>query len=287
MIFTSLVGRLPLAMFDPLSDPPLSRPSLVFLVFALVLGGCGGGSMYTLDPGTIAQRFLPTTRQVDHHPDSLRALSVQEEERRFRFDLDGTYESLHRKWSSTYQDLGAGRSRRGRSYATFWSLELSLASLQPEMGFTSLSKERAQKALQERRQEYKEILQFEVYWFEQEGNSLLVGPSARVQLRVDEEDTYEPSRESHSPLRDAFLPGETRAALYRRNTFYFSRVVDSTDILAEAEKLELVVSRPGMAARVRFTWTWEDASTAARRPRGPRGWGQAETGSTKGLAQRR
>lgn len=271
------------------SPPQISLPrfSLSLVLLALFIGGCGGGSAYTLDPGTIAQRFLPTTRQVDHHPDSLRALSVQEEERRFRFVLDGTYESLHRKWSSTYQDLGAGRSRRGRSYATFWSLELSLASLQPEMGFTSLSKERARKALEERRQEYKETLQFEVYWFETEGNSLLAGPSARVQLRVDEEDTYQPSRETHSPLREAFLPGETRTALYRRNTFYFPRDVDGTDILEEAETLELVVSRPGMASRARFTWTWENASTADRQPRRPRGWGRAETRPTRGDAQRR
>jgi len=274
-------------MTDSRPHTPLSGPSLGLVVLALFIGGCGGGSTYSFDPGTIAQRFLPTTRQVDHHPDSLRALSIQEEERRFRFVLDGTYESLHRKWSSTYQDLGAGRSRRGRSYATFWSHELSLASLQPEVGFTSLSKERAQKALQERRQEYQETLQFEVYWFEMEGNSLLAGPSARVQLRVDEEDTYQPSRETHSPLREAFLPGDTRTALYRRNTFYFPRVVDGTDILEEAQTLELVVSRPGRASRARFTWTWEDASTAERRPLRPRDWTTAEPHPTRAAAERR
>jgi hypothetical protein len=155
------------------------------------------------------------------------------------------------------------------------------------MGFTSLSKERAQKALKERRQDYQETLQFEVYWFEMEGNSLLAGPSARVQLRIDEEDTYQPSRETHSPLREAFLPGDTRTALYRRNTFYFPRVVDGTDILEEAQRLELVVSRPGMASRARFTWTWEDASTAERRSLRPQGWKPAETHPTRAAADRR
>lgn len=250
-------------------DASFVRLSLGLLGGLLLLGGCSGGSTYSLDPGTLAQRFLPTTRQVDYHPDSLRALSIQETERRYQLVLDESYESLHRRWSGTYQDLGPGRSRSGRSYATFWSLELSLASLQPEMGLASLSKEQARKAIEERRQEYQDLIQFDVYWFEAEGNSILAGPGARVQLRINGEDTYRPSREKHGPLREAFLPGETRTALYRRNTFYFSRVVDGTDILDEANRLELIVNQTGGASRVRFNWTWADADKASRRLPGP------------------
>jgi hypothetical protein len=212
---------------------------------------------------------LPTAREVDHHPDSLRGLSVQETERRYQLAVEETYESLHRKWSCTYRDLGPGRSRSGRSYATFWSLELSLASLQPEMGLSSLSKEQARKAIDERRQEYQDLLQFDVYWFESEGNSILAGPGARVQLRIDGEEAYRPSREKHSPLREAFLPGETQTALYRRNTFYFQRVVDGTDILSEANRLELIVDQTGGGSRVRFTWAWTDEASASIRPLGP------------------
>ena len=250
-------------------DASFFHLSLGLLGGLLLLGGCSGGSTYSLDPGTLAQRFFLSTRQVDYHPDSLRALSIQETERRYQLVLDESYESLHRKWSGTYQDLGPGRSRNGRSYATFWSLELSLASLQPEMGLASLSKEQARKAIEERRQEYQDLLQFDVYWFEAEGNSILAGPGARVQLRINGEDTYRPSREKHGPLREAFLPGETRTALYRRNTFYFSRVVDSTDILDEANRLELIIDQTGGASRVRFNWTWADEGTSSARPLAP------------------
>lgn len=243
---------------------PCLRPGycLCLLVLAIALGGCGGGSTYSFEPGTIAKRFLPTTREVSHHPDSLRALSIQEKEGRYQIELAESYSSLHQKWSCTYRDLGPGRSRDGRSYATFWSLELSLASLEPEMGVSSLSGEQAQKALTERREEYQNTLQFDVYWFEAEGNSLLVGPGSSVRLRVNETETYRPSEEKNGPLRDTFLATETRSALYRRNTFYFSRVVDSTDILDEAERLELIIDRPGSSAQIRFTWSWEEAKAS-------------------------
>ena len=239
---------------------PLSGP-LVFLtmvVSALVLGGCGGGSTYSYSRGDLAQRFLPTERTVEYHPDTLGTLSIREKERRLQFELEEDYASLHRKWSCTYQDLGAGRAQRGRSYATFWSLELSLASLEAEMGITSLRKERARQSLLERRQEYKNALQIDVYWFESEGNSLLAGPGSRVRLRINGEQTYKPDREDHGPLRETFLPGQTRSALYRRNTFYFSRVVDSTDILKDAREVQLLINRTGASPRVRFAWSWKD-----------------------------
>jgi hypothetical protein len=235
---------------------------LTVMVSALVLGGCGGGSTYSYSQRDLAQRFLPTERTVEHHPDSLRALSIREKERRLQFELEEDYGALHRKWSCTYQDLGAGRAQRGRSYATFWSLELSLASLQAEMGITSLRKERARQSLLERRQEYKNALQIDVYWFESEGNSLLAGPGSRVRLRVDGEKTYKPDREDHGPLRETFLPGQTRSALYRRNTFYFSRVVDSTDILREAREVQLLINRSGASPRVRFAWSWKSGNVS-------------------------
>ena len=266
--------------------PVSSSPRFVLFLFsagaclALLLGGCGGASSYSLNEGDLAQRFLPTERKVDHHPDSLRSLSIREDDRRIHFDLAENYESLHRKWSSTYQDLGAGRSRRGRSYATFWSLELSLASLQPEVGVTSLTKERARESLDERRKEYNSTLQFDIYWFESEGNTLLAGPGSQVRLQVDGEKTYRPSEETHGPLRETFLAGQTRSALYRRNTFYFSRVVDSTDILKDAQEIELLVDRAGVGSRVRFSWSWDPtAESSAGRPfpqyRQTEGGGQA------------
>ncbi len=223
---------------------------------SLLLGSCGAGSSYRLNTADIADRYLPTTRDVSYHPDSLRAVSIQEKEEQFQVELESSYEALHRQWSSTYQSIGAGRSQRPLSYATFWSRELSLAALEAEVGFSTLSKDQAQKFLREREQEYRNALEFDVYWFESDGNSLLAGPGARVVLEIDDEE-YRPTRESHGPLRDAFLSGSNnRRALYRRNTFYFARVPDSTDVLANADRMRLTINRAGGGARARFAWEW-------------------------------
>jgi len=236
--------------------PPHAAALLVALVLAVVLflPGCAGGSAYTVDVSDIADRYLPTTREVDYHPDSLSSLSLEETDDRYEIELTESYPSLHRRWSSSYQNLGAGRSRRTRSYATFWSKELSLASLQAETAFASLTRDRAEKLLKEQEQEYQTTIQFEIYWFESEGNSILAGPGSRVELEIGDE-TYRPAREDHGPLREAFLTGGGQA-LYRRNTFHFRRVVDDTDVLQGAEGMTLKVNRSGAQSRVRFAWEW-------------------------------
>lgn len=231
---------------------------------ALVLSGCGGGSAYSLEEGNIAQRFLPTERSVAYPPDSLGSLKITKSEGTYEFEIKDDYEGLHRQWSCTYQELGAGRSQRGQSYATFWSLELSLAALQPEVGITTLSEEQAQKAFQKRRQAYNSTIQIDIYWFEAEGESLLTGPGTRVELEVGGE-TYQPSKQDHGPLREAFLSTGTQTAIYRRNTFYFPRIVDGTDILKDVSGVKLTVEPTGRGDRARFTWSWESESQADAR----------------------
>lgn len=243
--------------FNPRPCPfPLSS-SVFFLVFLLT--ACGGGDSYTVNTGDIAQRYLPTTREVEYHPDSLGALSLTEGDEKFEMELASSYESLHRKWSSTYQSMGTRRSRRTRSYATFWSRELSLASLEAETAVSSLSKEQAEDLLAEERQEYQNALQIDVYWFEAEGNSLLAGPGSRVELEVKGK-TYRPTTESHGPLRDTFLPQGSGRAIYRRNTFRFARVVDDTDLLKDAGGATLTINRSDRQGRVRFSWTWAETA---------------------------
>lgn len=238
--------------------------ALSLVAGALVMGGCGGGSTYSLEEGNLAQRFLPTERSVAYPPDSLGALTITKNEDTYQFDLEDDYEELHRKWSCTYQEIGAGRSERGTSYATFWSLELSLAALQPEVGLTTLSEEQAQKTLQKRRRVHKSTIQVDVYWFEAEGESLLTGPGTRVELEVGGE-TYRPSEENHGPLREALRSTGTRAAIYRRNTFYFPRIVDGTDILKDVSGVKLTVERTGRGDRARFSWSWASESQADAR----------------------
>jgi hypothetical protein len=230
-----------------------------------LLWGCSSGGTYTVDQGRLADRFLPTERTVDHHPDSLRALAISEEDGKIVYQLDQDFASLTEKWSCSFRSVGTGRTPRSRTYATFWSLELSLVSLQPEMGILSLQKERAQELIEKRRKSYFDTIQIDVYWFVgQNQNGIITGPSARTRLRVGG-NTYQTVRSEHGPLREAFVTGGD-VSLYRRNTLYFSRVVDGTDILADASEMQLRVRRLGAGAEEEFTWNWETEETAARRP---------------------
>lgn len=132
-----------------------------------------------------------------------------------------------------------------------------MASLEAEVGFSTITKERARGLLEEQVQEYERTIQIDLYWFESEGNSLVAGPGSRVELRVDGE-RYRPAEESHGPLRETFLLQGDGRALYRRNTFHFARMVDSTDILKDTDGMSLTINRSG--SRVRFTWEWEDGA---------------------------
>lgn len=233
----------------------------VLLGSGLVLVGCGGGSSTRISPSDLADRFLPTTRQVDYPPDSLGSLSVTETDDGPRMELARSYTALYRAWSSTYLNVGTGasRPRDQRSYATFWSRELSLAQLQAEMGVSTLSAPRARDLIEKQEQEYRKGLQFDVYWFESEGNSLLTGPSARVELKVGNT-TYRPVTEDHGPLREASLITSSAAALYRKNIFVFPRTVDGTDVLAGATTMKLLVRRPERTGgRIQFAWEWPPA----------------------------
>ncbi|PSQ74158.1 MAG: hypothetical protein BRD39_02445 [Bacteroidetes bacterium QH_9_64_21] len=146
---------------------------------------------------------------------------------------------------------------QSQTYATFWSLELALASLQPEVGIVSLRKEKARELLERRRKSYSKTIQIDVYWFTGRGtNGIIAGPSARTVLRVGDR-TLRPTRADHGPLREAYVSGG-ETALYRRNTLHFPRTVEGTDVLADSADVELTVRRSGLSSKERFSWTWED-----------------------------
>lgn len=244
---------------------PFRLSSLRWLVVsclaAPLLIGCGGGDTYSVDEGKIAQRFLPSERTVDHHPDSLKAFSISEADGKLQFEVEEDFESLMEKWSSSVQNVGAGRNFRSRTYATFWSLELSLMSLQPEMGVLSLQKERARDILDKRRAEYRKTVHIDVYWFVgRRSDGIITGPGARTELHVGE-DTYRPVQSDHGPLREAFVAGG-QTVLYRRNSLYFPRMVDGSDILNDASGMRLRVRETGGGGRHEFAWRWEESKTA-------------------------
>lgn len=239
------------------------RAAGVVLVPAVLLA-CSGGNSYSVDEGRLAQRFLPTERTVNYHPDSLEALAIEEEEGKISFELEDGYASLVEKWSCSFQSVGAGQTFRSRTYATLWSLELSLASLQPEMGILSLRKERARQLIRDRRKEYFDAIEIDVYWFlpGRRGDGIISGPGARTQLHVGDS-TYTATRSERGPIQEAFIRGGT-TALYRRNTFYFPRTVSGTDVLAGASEIQLEVREVGSATSERFTWRWDGSQTAVR-----------------------
>lgn len=258
-----------------LTPPSLRRclGVLVGLLVSLLIVGCGGGSLYSANVGEVADRFLPTERTVSHHPDSLRALTITEGEEKMQYQVERDYQSLIRKWSSRFQNLGPEDSPRSRTYATFWSLELSLVSLQSEMGVLSLRKEKARELINERRKEYSETIQIDVYWFVGRGrDGIIAGPGASTQLHV-RDSLYRPVQTDYGPLREAFVAGGN-TVLYRRNSLYFPRMVEGTDILENASGVKLEVSQIGEGSTKEFAWEWTDNQTAHLLERSPRADGR-------------
>jgi hypothetical protein len=238
-----------------MSHPVRIRLAPLALAVVLVLGGCGSSGGFYADPGEIAQRFIPTERQVDHHPDSLRALTVEEKENTYKIALENGYQSLLRSWSSSFQSMGAGRTMQSPTYATLRSREIALASLQAETGVGSLTKDRASELIAGKEEEYRRTLQIEVYWFGDSQRTAIAGPGTRVRLLVDGQE-YRPDSQDYGPIREALLTGASGTALYRLNVFNFSRIVDDQDILDGVNRIELAVRRSSLDRR--FAWSWNE-----------------------------
>jgi len=237
-------------------SPIRSFLSVGLALLLVVASGCTGSRpSYSVDVGSLADSHLPRTRNTEVHPDSVRRLAITEEETGVRFELQESYEHVHRLWSSTFQFRSADReARRPLTYATLWSKELSLAALQADEAVMSLPKEEALRRIDEREREYEETIQIDVYWFSGPDGSSITGPGAQVELRDREGNRYRPAEEDDSPLREAFLLGGS-TALYRRNIFYFDRMVDGRDLLAETDELTLRVAPTG-GPPVEFGWSW-------------------------------
>jgi len=228
----------------------------LFLLAAVIAVGCsGGGSGYYVDSGEIADRYLPPTRTVDAHPDTLDDVSLKErEDGRPKIEMESGYKSLLLKWTTSYEVLSGRRPRQPLTYATFWSRELSLASLDAESGASTLSGDQGWKLIEQREREYKSFIQIDVYWYGRD--RIVAGPGTRVQLKDLDGNTYEATRDEYTPLRETSLRNGQRA-LYRRNTFYFERVVDGKDILEGTQGIRLEVNQTGSGERW-FTWEWDD-----------------------------
>lgn len=239
---------------------------LVVLAAGFVAAGCAGGSQYTFDETSIARGHISVEAEAPSHPDSLGTVRVVEKEHQIDVQLDRSYEQLMRDWSSTWVSQSSYRTDDAgllyQSFATLWSLDLSVASLVAEEGVEGLSKDLALKRIAERKQAHQQAIQIDLYRFLGSPptgggiSSTLVGrPGGRVMLQDDEGREYRPDRVENSPPREATVAGQR--TIYRRNTFVFRREVDGRDILDDVHTLRLYVNQ-SISGRYYFTWTWED-----------------------------
>jgi len=233
--------------------------SHVLLVSLLCIGlaGCGSsGSSVDYDVADIARFTLPFDQKLDIHPDSLQDVAVVEKENKIAVETDIDFRELVRKWSSARRNIAARSSRRlVNDYATFWGMDPSVLSLQVEMGISGLTRDRALELVEKRKQEVRKEIQIDVFLFAPPTNSRITGPTTRAELVIGTE-RYKPSRSDYGPVRDSVLPSGQRV-LYRRNTFFFKRVRDDADILADASTMSLEVNRFAQGTDDSFTWSWE------------------------------
>jgi len=237
------------------------------LVLMGALAACTSTGQFSADVERIAYGYISSEAQPPSHPDSLEVLTLVDEENKINFELDRSYERLMRDWSSTWVSQSAQRtynSRRSyRSFATLWSLDLSLAALAAEEGVNILSKDLAQERIAQRRQAYRQTLQIDLYRFigspptGRDGiRSTLVGsPGSFITLRDDQGNEYRPDDVYNAPPREAVITGDR--TLYRRNIFYFNREVDGRDILDGVRQLRLYIS-DSPAGRYYFTWSFDE-----------------------------
>jgi hypothetical protein len=225
---------------------------------AVGLAGCAGsgGSYGNFDIVNIAEWSLPNDRKADHHPDSLSQIQIVEKENTVKIESEESYEQLTRTWSASPR-RAIGRTQRFRvnNFATLWSLDLSILSLEYEMGISGLTKDRAYQIIEGRKEEYNSFIQIDVYWFGTPESTRLAGPATRAVLIDEDDNEYTATRQDYGPAHDTFTNAGQRL-VYRRNTFYFDRERDGGDILANTSEIRLEINEVASTSPYRFNWSW-------------------------------
>lgn len=243
----------------------------LLLILGIGVGlGCGGSGQSLVQPSELARFSLPAERNAPYPVDSLVNVKVVEKGPQIKIEMEKSFEGIMRDWSATWRRFDTGRditiNDEFRTFATLWSKDLSYAALKAE-GIDGLQGDAAYNLLDRRQKEFDDIIQIDVYWFEPvtargsgPNETSIVGPGTIVLLRDSEGNEYRPVREDREPPRDALSTrARSRPVVYRRNLFFFQRVVDGRDILTDADKLFLVVNRSDTSfnrgsARFQFAW---------------------------------
>lgn len=233
---------------------------------AMTAGGCS--STYRgIDPGDVSPPFSRDT----FHPDSVVHLDLSYENDGVDFNMDRSLRSLTSYWSSGYRDKYGGRyfeTADYRTYATFRSLELSIAKLH-ELGVEDLSRDLAEEMVAKRKQEYANYIVFDVHVFIPEAypdayaKTSLGEPGNRITLEDEQGRVYQPETiEVHMPRRFHSNMMDTPGAFYRLNTVYFKREIDGRDILENIDRMELWMRTAQPYAGLFFTWNFEKEAVA-------------------------
>lgn len=245
------------------------------LAFALlaVCAGCAGSGGSRLDEKAIAQRHLPTVRDVPH-PDSLTHVAIRQDDGRIKVQLDRSLGALQQQWSATYQRVMGHvpfRTRTYQTYATLQGLELTLAQFAYSTGLEGLTSDRQHALFDKKRTEHQSRIAIDVNVFVNANEAApfdtnLNASDIRIRLRDDTGHEYKPIEiQVHgAALRTRETPFLESGAFYRTNTIYFNRVVDGTDVLNTTNRLELVLetTRSNQPSRLVFAWTWMSKSGA-------------------------
>lgn len=229
----------------------------------MTLVGCGPTNKFrSYEPTDIARFALPFEQDVPSHPDSLKQVSIVEEDGKVKIVPEQGFEQIVRNWSVQRRNPMERTARqRATDFATFWAMDPSFVSLQVETGAGSLTKDKALELIERRRAEVERTIQIDVYWFTRP--TATVG-SATAYLLTDDDSRYSSTRREISPLRDGFLP-EGQRVLHRRVTYFFQRIRDDKDILEGTTSIELEVNRVASSSRDSFRWSWEEAVEDRRR----------------------
>ena len=238
------------------------------LGIVLLVSGCSPKGTYEARHTDVAQSHLPSEQEMPHHPDTLKQVAIVEGEDAYEFELDEGYESIWRTWSVRRSGPGirAPRDRREHQwFATFWSLDLSIASLQREVGLNELSKDLARDHIDERRAEYDEVLQIDVYSYTDASRVVetrLDRPGQDLVLHDDAGNEYAPDRLETTIPSEVFHP--ERQVVYRRTTLYFERDADDRDLLEDVQSLRLSV-QPSDRRDFHFRWRFPPRPDVAER----------------------
>ena len=262
-----------LAMSVSSSYPSALAPVLYagIAVLAIVLPiGCGH-AVYDARHTDISQVHLPTERSIPYHPDSLVHVRIVEEDNGYDMALDEDFSSLWRAWSAQRHFRGGQLPEYSgsvyQSFATLWSLDLSLAFLDRGQGIGGLTKDLAKQQIDAQIEHHSNHIRIDVYRYgdaRSPSSTWTDRPGRTIVLRDAEGNEYEPV-ETQSTIPER-IPGvrSSSEVVYRRTKLVFERVYEGRDLLNDTQQLRLVIQ--GETARRSdmqfYSWSFGNGQVA-------------------------